>query len=594
MAKKILSLVLVIALTAAIAISGTIAYLTAQDSEVNVMTVGSVDIEQNETDANGNPFEQGQDMYPGTTIDKHVTVTNTGKSDAYVRTLIAFETVPGSDTFGYTYTSGEDYTETPVGTITVDGVTYDVVEFVYNKALAAGEKTGASLQNVKMSEDCTNEDMAALGDTFEILVLSQACQTENMGNNPVAALDTAFGEANEANIKLWFGDMYIPDYTITPATVENGTVTVPAGETQVLSGSHTETITVKGGGTLYLRDLKITAAEGSALVLAENTTVKLIVENDVTLTGAAGGNGISVPANTTLDLSGKGGSLTAIGNNGTDDGIGGSGIGGEGVINIHDLKDLTAEGWGKHAFGIGGASTSITISNTGISYVKGGYVQPNFIIDTKYGKDEPEGGAAIGSYTDGAVINLTNVTIDEAQGGSKAAGIGASYWTGVTINIANCDIKNVQGGNASAGIGGSRVESDATNGNNAVSINISNSKVTAYGGQFAAGIGSGYDTHCQSNQPVHTINITGDSVINAVGGKYAAGIGTGYHVASLAGKIENTVVVNAENGGSREKYTYAMDVGFGVIDKTREAANNESSFDYQGTQITVDRAPDVK
>lgn len=92
---------------------------------------------------------------------------------------------------------------------------------------------------------------------------------------------------------------------------------------------------------------------------------------------------------------------------------------------------------------------------------------------------------------------------------------------------------------------------------------------------------------------MHTINITGTSEITAQGGKYAAGIGTGYHVAALAGKIENTVNVNATAGESREKYTQAMAVGFGVIDRTREAANADYTFANKGVTITVASAPDI-
>lgn len=184
------------------------------------------------------------------------------------------------------------------------------------------------------------------------------------------------------------------------------------------------------------------------------------------------------------------------------------------VLNISGTGTLTAIANGDHAYGIGGDETQIiNIENIHILNVKGGHVQPLFVNDTKYGKTEPEGGAAIGSGYDGAVINLTNVTIDNAQGGSKAAGIGARYWTGVTINITGCTIKNVEGGNASAGIGGSRVSSGATE--QGVTITITNSNITAKGGQAGAGIGSGYDTHCQENQPICTINIDG-STINAI------------------------------------------------------------------------------
>lgn len=375
-------------------------------------------------------------------------------------------------------------------------------------------------------------------------------------------------------------------YTVTAITED---IVLSNNEIIYLGGDH-GAITVDGEGTLVLSNVSVNAANAHALTVL-SSDVKVEIENNVVLEGSAGYSGIYVPENVTLDLSGTG-YLTAIGSDGADSANGGHGIGGLGNINIHDLAKLTAKGYGIHAFGIGGASKEITITNTNIETVQGGYVQPNFINDTKYGKSEPEGGAAIGSSTDGAVITLKNSTVKNALGGSKSAAIGATYWTGVSINIDECTISYAQGGNASAAIGGSRVASDATRVDDIV-ININNSTIKAVGGEFAAGIGSGYDTHCtaySANTPITTINITGTSVITAQGGKYGAGIGTGYHTAGLAGNIESTVVINATAGESREKYTIAQAVGFGVVDTTREGKDNPSSITYNGTVIVIPEA----
>ena len=115
--KKVLLMCTAYALVAALAIGGTLAYLTSEDSDVNVMTMGNVKIEQIEQqyDENGNlvDFEQDKPLYPyvgelgwkntsanngayrqftmNNVVDKYVSVKNIGTSDAYVRTLIAFE-----------------------------------------------------------------------------------------------------------------------------------------------------------------------------------------------------------------------------------------------------------------------------------------------------------------------------------------------------------------------------------------------------------------------------------------------------------------------------------------------------------------------
>lgn len=258
-------------------------------------------------------------------------------------------------------------------------------------------------------------------------------------------------------------------------------------------------------------------------------------------------------------------------------------------LNISGTGHLTAVGKGKAAFGIGGLTTeSITISGITVDYVEGGCAY-GVGTDTKFYKDAPEGGAAIGSGFNGAVITLNNATVTKAIGGSKAAAIGARYHTGVTVNIIDSVIGYAEGGVSAAGIGGSRISSGATE--SGTTINITKSTITAKGGAYGAGIGSGYDTHCQASQPLCTINIV-DSTINATGGKYAAGVGTGYHNAALAGEIKNSTV-NAAAGEIwyKAEYTSAMNIGFGVTDPTREGQQTDSKIIYNGQVISLTDAP---
>lgn len=386
---------------------------------------------------------------------------------------------------------------------------------------------------------------------------------------------------------------------IVALAVVDGTIVIPEGYSVTITGEFIP-FAVSGAGTLVLNDAAIAGdAETKSALTLNDFTGKVEIEGAVSLTGAQGGSGIYVSADSKLDLSGNG-TLVAIGNDGVNDAVGGNGIGGSGEIYIHDLKGLVAKGYGKAGFGIGGESTSITIVNTKISYAAGGYVQKDFVNDTSYGKSEPEGGAAIGSLVDGAVITLEGVTADKIEGGSKSAGIGARYWTGVSVVIKNSTLKEVIGGNASAGIGGSRVTGDnPVIGADDTSIVIVDSKITAIGGQGGAGIGSGYDTHCgvkkvdnvqvSSNPMKVSINISGNSVINATGGKYAAGIGTGFHHANMVGYIADTVTVNATSPEYfyKDSYTKAQGVGFGVVDMNREGLDSRSYITYQGERITL-------
>ena len=254
-------------------------------------------------------------------------------------------------------------------------------------------------------------------------------------------------------------------------------------------------------------------------------------------------------------------------------------------LNITGNGTLTAVGVGDGAYGIGGMNAkTITIEGITIEYAAGGHAYA-VGSDKKYYKDAPEGGAAIGSGLDGAVITLKNVNVVKAIGGSKAAGIGARYHTGVTVNIVDSTIDYVEGGVSAAGIGSSRVSNGAQE--SATTINITNSTVKAVGGVYGAGIGSGYDTHCQAEQPMCNIYIDG-SIITAQGGQYAAGVGTGYHHAALNGTITNSVV-NATSGEKFYKATYtpAMDLGFGVVDPAREGKQTDSKLVVGDVEITL-------
>lgn len=266
--KKILLMCTAYVLVAAVAIGGTLAYLTSKDSDVNVMTIGNVKIEQIEQqyDENGNlvPFEQDKPLYPyvGTlgwkntdkdngayrqftmnnVVDKYVSVKNTGKSDAYVRTLIAFEMGDftydeftkigisinlenGSEfSFAGAWNIANDFVEE------IDGYKYNVMEFVHSAPVKPGETTVPSLLQVYLSKDATNEDVERLDGNgngkYDIIVISQAVQSAGFEDANDAlqrnattyaaaktALDTSFGapeeRSEETGVSLcaeWLGD----------------------------------------------------------------------------------------------------------------------------------------------------------------------------------------------------------------------------------------------------------------------------------------------------------------------------------------------------------------------------------------------------
>jgi hypothetical protein len=280
----------------------------------------------------------------------------------------------------------------------------------------------------------------------------------------------------------------------------------------------------------------------------------------------------------------------------------GSGIGDAvhniGSLTIKDMTSLTAKGYGNKAFGIGGGDKSVvTIENTVIEYAKGGFAQSVFVAgDLSYGKQEAEGGCAIGvgcgvdGDYDSGILKMKNVTVKKAEGGSKSAAIGALYWTAVDISIQNCNFEEVIGGTASAGIGGSRIFKGVGK-NQYVKIYIDNSQINVKGGQYGAGIGTGYDCYCQTDYAVCYIEIIGDeTVINAQGGINAAGIGTGHHSAGLSGYILPECEITAKAGEMyiyETEFTEPQDIGYGMCKPNNELANVAYVFDIQGKVVEM-------
>lgn len=259
MSKRTLMLVVALVAALAIATTSTLAYLTSEDGAVNVMVVGNVEIEQNEeqrpvigsTDLEN--FEQFKPFFPGVydevtmeedanqwpvpedyeapegaagtewqvydnaianVQDKFVTVENTGRNDAYVRTIIAVECPEGMDPELLHINDNADSTDlisfTDAGFVELDGVRYMVYCYTYQDALAPGESTIPSLKQVLLDKLADNEDVALLGDNFEILALSQAVQVEGFADADTA-LDEAFyavgADASDADVEALIADL---------------------------------------------------------------------------------------------------------------------------------------------------------------------------------------------------------------------------------------------------------------------------------------------------------------------------------------------------------------------------------------------------
>ena len=237
--KKIISLCLVVCLLAT-AIGGTLAYFTDTEAVKNVMTMGNVDIEQIEQErspAGGlQPYTQNQTLLPmggydweevnvnGDSIsvladglDKIVTVKNNGNSAAYVRTIVALEAGKSEDEAKSMWYNNLAVSDNSDGTqvigednnlfVQIGNSWFAIVVYTYCDAIAAGTESVPSLTGVGLYPETTKEDVANLEGDYEVLVVSQAVQASDMGDDAGAALDKAFGDVDATNVAKWFKDV---------------------------------------------------------------------------------------------------------------------------------------------------------------------------------------------------------------------------------------------------------------------------------------------------------------------------------------------------------------------------------------------------
>lgn len=234
--KKVLAIAVAVCLIAILSFS-TLAWFTDTDQATNTFTVGSIKVVQHEkqpvVDENGDPtgeledFEQDQVMLPVVDpqnpeedpnyIYKMVSVENTGKNSAYVRTSIAVPTAlldylhldTNEVKWHYEFTSS----------VTVDGMAYTVFSYYYEEAVEKDGQTELLLEGVYLdstvdvkTNPATNNlefckanasggyDFSgfavqdAEGTTYKVnvLVATQAVQAEGFANAQ-EALNGAFG-----------------------------------------------------------------------------------------------------------------------------------------------------------------------------------------------------------------------------------------------------------------------------------------------------------------------------------------------------------------------------------------------------------------
>lgn len=258
--KKAIALLLAAVLLVAASVMGTIAYLTDSDADINTMSAGNVYIVQNETDRNGNKYQDGQKLIPAvyngtlaydgqmdnTTgdgskltifdqsvnneLDKVISVTNTGTEDAFIRTIILMEENDANEILTNVHIrintdDNQDLVWLTTGgkydLVEVNGTKYAIAVATYETALEAKKTSLPSLMQIFLDPTIDNNWYNLLGTDgeFSIIAFSQAVQEQGF-DNAENALNTAFGEVTAANVSTWIASANIK-------TPEGGSVINP-------------------------------------------------------------------------------------------------------------------------------------------------------------------------------------------------------------------------------------------------------------------------------------------------------------------------------------------------------------------------------
>lgn len=175
MKKKILAVAL-IAICMSIAAFGTLAYFTYEETATNVITAGNVEISLEEWSKSDNgslkPFENLDNVMPGTNVSKIVQIKNTGTNSAWVRISIDKSIV---------FADGIEGTA-DLSLITMDLNTEYWTEldgyYYYNDSLKAGETTEPLFTTVFFSAEMDNRYQHSKA---YATITAQATQVANNG-----------------------------------------------------------------------------------------------------------------------------------------------------------------------------------------------------------------------------------------------------------------------------------------------------------------------------------------------------------------------------------------------------------------------------
>lgn len=476
MFKKILAWILVVSLTAAIAIGGTLAYLTDRDSVANIFTVGNVNITLEEE------FEQESQLMPGKDINKVVQIKNEGPNDAWVWYTYAIPAAldtandasanvlhvnhAGANWLGYQdnqkyWAEGQteatpadqcwipDYNPAgngqPVGTVEVEGIVYNVYAVLYNGILPAGETTTVGMTKVYLD---STVDITPDGDLYKVVAgeTTEIGWNVNDNENPVIfinayAIQTQDFETVQAAYAAFEGQWGTMagagTYDLTPPTdTWDGT-----SDTSWYNNTDTEFVITTAEQMAGLSELVDggNTFEGKTVKLSQN--IDLYAEDEKGERISFNPIGDEVAFEGTFD--GQGNTIENLYQSGWDFGYEWGSYGSIGLFG--ELKDATVKNLtisGAESLVEGGDVGGITGSATGTCVFENITIEDSVFATYNNGNGGIIGWSGAGEYT------FKNITIAEdtvlaglwGSFDSSIGGVVGQGEPGATYNFENVDI----------------------------------------------------------------------------------------------------------------------------------------------------------
>lgn len=194
MKKKLGLITATVALGALLAVGGTLAWFTDTETATNVVTTGNVNVSilENGTTMDDAGIEFPANQVPGASLEKVVTVKNTGANPAYVRATINILDEKGEAIIGRDFTTIRETLQFPENSLweQYDGKFYYLDEVVTGDAGV----TGALISEIKIPTTWNN---SMVNREFKIEIFVEAIQSENLLADGTAVnaenLATAFG-----------------------------------------------------------------------------------------------------------------------------------------------------------------------------------------------------------------------------------------------------------------------------------------------------------------------------------------------------------------------------------------------------------------